>query len=265
MSGDEIFAALVCVGLVIATWARWGFVAASLRQYSTAPSAYLAPWVALPITAGLIFAILARFASHDVRDDAVYIGFYLLMGGAVTAGGASLLDRLGLSLRDDVLERRNPAACLAWSGAIVGLGLAYAGANIGDGPGWWVVVFSSGLSVGSLLLGWVLLDRLGEAGEAIVVERDESAGLRVAGWFVGTGAITGRAAAGDWVNANATVADFARIAWGALAITLFAAVVESLASRRARGRTRGAWAQGFSPALLWLGLSGGYLVWAGRW
>jgi hypothetical protein len=267
MSGDEVLAAIVCLLLNIFTWGSWAFVALSVRQYSPAPSAYLAPWIAAPITAALVFAVLARFASHDVRDSGLYIGFYLLMTLAATGLGLALLDRLGLSLRDDVLERRNPAACIACSGAIIGIGLAFAGANIGDGPGWWVVVFSGGLSVGGLLIGWIVIDRIGQAGEAIVVERDEAAGLRVEGWFVAAGAITGRAAAGNWVSAGATVADFSRIAWGALGLTILAAVVESLANHRGAGQTRprGAWIHGVSPALLWLGLSAGYLAWTGPW
>jgi hypothetical protein len=39
------------------------------------------------------------------------------------------------------LEHGNPAA-----GAILGLTLAFARGNIGNGPGWWVVVFSAGMS-----------------------------------------------------------------------------------------------------------------------
>lgn len=227
MSEDEIVAAVVCAFLNVATWLRWAFVAGSLRRFNPGSTATFAPWLSVLLTPLLVYVILARFASHDVRDSVLYIGFYLLMGAAMVAVGVSLLDRLGLSLRDDVLERRNPAACLAWSGALTGLGLAYAGANIGDGPGWWVVVFSGSLSIGSLLFGWLLLDRIGDCGEAILVERDEAAGLRVAAWFVATGAITGRAAAGDWVSASATVLDFGKAAAGALVLTLVASVYES--------------------------------------
>jgi hypothetical protein len=267
MSEDEIFAAFVCAALCAITWLRWAYVVTVIRQLHPAPSAYLAPWVAVPLTGALVFAILARFASHDVRDSGIYIGFYLLMTAAATGLGVGLLERLGLSLRDDVIERRNPAACLAWSGAIIGLGLAFAGANVGDGPGWWVVVFSGGLSVGALLLLWIVLDRAGHAGEAILIERNEEAGLRVAGWFVAVGAITGRAAAGDWISARGTVDDFIAIAWVALVLTVVAAWVESSFNHRAPGTSGGVRSplRGAIIGLLWVGIAAGYLIHLGHW
>lgn len=267
MSDDEMFAALVCLAIVLTTWLRWIYVAFALHHVSAAPGAALVPPFACIVASAAVFGVLANFASHDVRDSTTYLGFYLLMGAAVTAFGVSLLDRLGLSLRDDVLERRNPAACLAWSGAVLGLALAFAGANIGDGPGWWVVVFSAGLSVGALLLGWLLLDRLGGCAEAILVERDQAAALRVAAWFVAVGAINGRAAAGDWVSVSATVTDFGRVASGGFALTVLAAFVESVANRvpPATEADRTNLLRAALPSLLVLGLAALYLVWLGRW
>lgn len=264
MSGDEAFALIVSLLVSIFTWGFWAFAALSNRHFRPSPSAYLLPWLAAPLSAALLFGILTRYASHDVRDDALYLGLYLIMGGAIAAVGVLILDRLGLSLRDDVIERRNPAACVAWSGALTGLVLAYAGANIGDGPGWWVVVYCSGLSVGSLLLGWLLLDRFGQVGEAIVVERDLSTGARVAGWFVGAGLIFGRGAAGDWTTASAAARDFARHGAWALALTVVVAITEAVLNHAPRP-DRPWFVRGVPLGLTWLGLGVAYLETAGRW
>lgn len=267
MSLDEILAGVFCAFVACATWGVWAYLALSIRRLRPDRPFVNAPGIATALSGAAVFAILAKFASHDVRDSGLYLGFYLLMTLAALGLGLVLLDRLGLSLRDDALERGNPAACIALSGAIPGIGLAFAGANIGDGPGWWVVVFSGGLALGALLLGWMLLDRLGGAGEAIVVERDRAAGLRVAAWFVAVGAITGRAAAGDWVNAAATVRDFVGAASGALVLTVLAALVESAANRRPPASTaeRDNPGRGLSVALLWLGLAAAWLIFLGAW
>lgn len=264
MSGDETLAFIVCALLAIFSWGPWTWAAASNRFFRPSPPAYILPWVIAPLSALILLAILVRHASHDVRDDALYLAFYVVMGGAVAAVGVILLDRLGLSLRDDVIERRNPAACVAWSGALLGLVLAYSGANIGDGPGWWVVVFCSGLSVGSLLLGWLLLDLVGQPGEAIVVERDLSAGVRVAGWFIGAGLILGRGAAGNWTTSSAAVHDFARHGTWALALTGVATVTEALLNHAPRP-DRPWFLRGVPLGLAWLGVGVAYLKTIGRW
>lgn len=264
MSGDETIALIVCAIIAAFSWGKLGLLAVTNRSFRPLPRAYLLPWLAVPASIALLFAILLRFASHDVRDDAIYLLFYMVMGGAVTAIGAFCLDRLGLSVRDDVVERKNPAACIAWAGALVGLVLAYAGANIGDGPGWWVVVFCSGLSVGALLLCWVLLDWVGQAGEAVVVERDLSAGVRVAGWFVGAGLILGRGAAGDWTSAGDATRDFAAHGAWALALTIIAATMETILNRAPRHE--GPWfVRGVPLGLIWASLGLAYVELAGRW
>lgn len=264
MSGDETL--ILVVSLIIAgfTWLRWLLLALQYSHPHRAPTATRIAWFAAPFAGALLLGILVRFASHDVRDSPLYITFYLALGAAATGWGVVGLDRLGLSLRDDVIERRNPSAALAWSGALVGLTLAYAGSNIGDGPGWWVVVFCSGLSVGGLLLAWILIDRLGHAGEHITVERDPASGARIAGWFIGTGAILGRAAAGDWTTAAAATRDFLHHGLWAFALTLLALVLETVVGRPTRPLSimdpRGA-----GLGLAWAGLGLAYVQLAGRW
>jgi uncharacterized membrane protein YjfL (UPF0719 family) len=267
MSDDELAILILCGLLGVIPWLRWGWLATQHRHLAPPAPSYLVPWTAVPLSGALLFALLSNFASSDVRGSGAYLFFYMVMGSTATALFVMALDRLGLSLRDDVIERRNPAACVTWAGALVGATLAFAGANIGDGPGWWVVVFCSAMSLGSLLLGWWLLDRVGDLGEAIVVERDAAAGLRAAGWFVACGALTGRAAAGNWVSAASAVQDFIKVGQSALVLTVLAAIVEAWLWHRSRNRPARPerWVSSVILAALWPALAFVFLVQYGAW
>ena len=107
-----------------------------------------------------------------MRDDPLYFVFYLLMGAAWVGGGARILSFFGLCARDDVIERGNRAAAAAIAGALLGITLCFAGGNIGDGPGWWVVVFCAVLSTGVLLLFWSILDRATGMADTITIDHD---------------------------------------------------------------------------------------------
>lgn len=266
MSPDEIIALLGSVLVAAIIWSRWLYLKIHLKRFAPASSVENTVLASsLLVSAGLLFALLANYASHDVRDDGAYMTFYLVMGAAVVGLGAVFADWLGLSMRDDVIERRNPASALAMAGAFPGLTLAYAGANIGDGPGWWVVVFCSGLAVGGLLLGWVLLDRVTHLGDTISIERNRAAGVRIGAWFIATGAILGRAAAGDWISVDATLADFGRIALGAAGLFGLTLGLEIWAQPRP-GRPRDhLFAHGLIPGIVLLCLSALYLNHYGRW
>src|SRR5687767_9695060 len=165
------------------------------------PALSLAP----PACAAVLFLILRRYASHDVRDSGTYLTFYVIVGAAWVGVGSLLLPWLGVSPRLDALERRNTAAAVAVAGALLGLTFAFAGGNIGNGPGWWVVVFSSGLATVSLFAGWAAVEAAGHVAESVAVERDVATGLRLAGMLTAAGLVFGRAAAGDWVSAGDTV------------------------------------------------------------
>ena len=105
------------------------------------------------------------------------------------------------------MERANGSASLAVAGAIIGITLAYAGGNIGDGPGWWVVVFCAALATLALFAAWMLLELASGVSDAVTVDRDPSAGMRLGGFLVACGLILGRSA-GDWISVDATVRDF---------------------------------------------------------
>jgi uncharacterized membrane protein YjfL (UPF0719 family) len=230
MSGDEIFALIGSVVLGIVGWKTWLGGLFFLSGLSRKPATQLLGWLT-PLVGGLVlFFVLCNWSSHDVRDNAVYIFFYMMMGFGWAGLWNWILPYLGLSFRDDALERDNDAAGLAICGSLLGTVFAFAGANIGDGPGWWVVVFCAALAGITMILLWMIGSQVSRVQEFITVDRDVAAGWRVAGFFVGSGLILGRAVAGDWHSAQITVFDFIAKGWPVLILWAVALLLD-LASK----------------------------------
>lgn len=250
MSNDELFSLLVAIGFVLTTWVQWIRSGIAIPAYHRPRGARTTLSVTSAVAVALLYFVLQRWASSDVRDSTLYTSYYMVMGAGFTGATLLLLGAMGLSVRDDALERFNPAAGIALGGAILGCTAAFAGANIGDGPGWWVVVFSALLSNGALIAGWLVLDRLAETGEAITLDRDEATGWRAAGWFTGGGIIFGRAAAGNWSGAESAIFDFFRVGGGGLALFLGALAIEF--SLRSKHERRSHLFCGIVPAAIYL-------------
>jgi hypothetical protein len=232
MSPDEVLVAITAAIVAAVGWVRW-YRRLAGRASSMAAQGLRPALAALPVVAVIgIFIVLRIGASFDVRFDPTYLGFYLVFGAAWLVAARSGARRLNLSWIDDAMERRNPAAVAALAGAILGAAACYAGGNVGDGPGWWCVLIAGGLATGFWLLLWLVLERLAHVSEAITVERDAGAGLRLGGWLLASGLICGRAAAGDWYGLGPTVVDFAAAAWPALPLAAVAIVVEWRRSKR---------------------------------
>lgn len=259
MSGDEVAVLVLCIVVSAIFWGRWlwevSFVAPRLSKPRDRRPLFLYPLGG----AVLLFGVLKLFASFDVRDSVIYLFFYMIMGAAWTGVGIRLLGFFGLSPRDDVIERGNRAAAQAIGGAMLGITFCFAGANIGDGPGWWVVVFSAALSTGTFFFLWFVLEKLTQLADTVTIDRDPSAGVRLAGFFTGVGMILGRAVAGDWVSSEATVRDFALTAWPVLVLLVVAAFLE----RRLRPNREQPFApaaSGLPPAAVYVGLAVLWLV-----
>lgn len=226
LSPDELFVFGVSLLLGLGLWTAWYWKSLTLLKPFGRTRGRSLLHATPPVCAALLLLILRGFAADDVRDDPLYLWAYMAMGAGWLAVGKAFLPLVGLSARDDVLERGNGASAQAIGGALIALTLCFAGANMGNGPGWWVVVFSAVLSTAGLFLAWTLVAQGAGLGEAIRVERDPAAGWRAAGFLVGCSLILGRAVAGDWVSAGATVADFLRQAWPAAGLVAVASVAE---------------------------------------
>lgn len=228
MSEDESFVGLISfLWLFIAAF-RHGIRAASIRPAGHASHTRLAVFAAWAISAFVLWIVLGTLSSHDVKSSALYIMFYFVMGLAWVSAVMDLMTWLDWHFREDVLERNNIAAAIAQGGAIIGIMFSFCGANIGDGPGWPVVIFCAVLSTGGLLLAWIIADRSTDWIAHITVDRDPASGLRAGAFFIAGGLITGRAVAGDWVSLSATVLDFARDALWLIPLVILGTVAQRL-------------------------------------
>lgn len=181
----------------------------------------------LPLIPIILYLVTLRTAaSWDVITSLPYIWLYLLLGIAwlsISLQGMLLL--WSFSYQDDVLMGRNSASIVMITGAILGSSLIYAGANIGDGPGWWTVVFAGGLGTISWLLLGALINGVIGIVDQIVIERDLNSGIRFAGYLAASGLILARASGGNWTSFATTIIEFL-VAWPVLLLVVFMILLE---------------------------------------
>ena len=252
MSDGEIGVTIVSVIVTFMAWSNWFFRILQVAPWSrtAAPRSLL---LSAPLVAGtLLFAALRTLSAHDVRDDATYLGMYAVMGAAWVALSLFALPLVGMSTRDDALERENVSAALVVVGALFGVTCCFIGGNIGDGPGWWVVVFSAGLATLSLFFCWFVLEALGGVSDSVTIDRDPASGIRVAAFLIACGLVFGRGAAGTWVSSADTVRDFALLSGPMLLILVAAVAVERVARPSPERPVPSLWVAGVLPALLYL-------------
>jgi hypothetical protein len=251
MSGDEVFVTFLSGGLALAAWLSIYVRSVRFSRYELPRASVNALLFALPACLMLVMFVLRTLASHDVREDNRYIAMYSLMGAA-WIGFAPAPFLPGISLRDDFFERRNPSAVLAVLGYMLGSTFCFSGGNIGDGPGWWVVVFCAIIANGALALLWMIANQFAHIADRITIDRDPAIGLRVAGFFAGSGLVLGRAVAGDWTSLDATLRDFAAKAWPVLILVVILIVAERLAKPRFHRDEQAMVARGFFPAMFYV-------------
>jgi hypothetical protein len=255
MSGDEIGVTLVSLFVAAVFWGMWYLRPMSIARIGSRESELngsgmlrLAPVIAIL----LLFAVLRTLAAHDVRGDWRYLAMYTILGAAWTGVAVTLIPALGLSTIHDVFERGNRAVAQGISGAIIALAVAFAGGNIGDGPGWWVVFFAALLSTVTLFLLWGAFEHWTAVSDSITVDRDEASGIRLAGFLVGTSLILARAVAGDWLSSAATIRDFVVYSWPAIPLLLVAGLLERRVRPTPSRPSQPLTSHGLMPALLYV-------------
>ncbi len=254
MSGDEVVVTLAAVALGPAAWLFWLFGMPWRRPLHRSHTFELVSG-ALGIATVLIFSVLHTVASFDVVNDVRYQFMYLMLGLAWLRLALAAFTVAGLSARDDVVERGNPAAGIALSGALIGVALCYAGGNIGDGPGWWVVVFSAALSTVTCLALWVALTLCSPIADSVAIDRDRASGTRLGGFLVALGLVLGRGVAGNWESGMQTIADFAAVLPTA-ALVLVCAVAIEFVARPTPSRPQGpVVVLGVLPALVYIAIA----------
>jgi uncharacterized membrane protein YjfL (UPF0719 family) len=260
MSGDEIFITVVSAVLSLFFWGYWYAVASTVFAFTGGYTARRILLITPLVCVAILYFILRRLASFDVQEDYRYIAMYLTFGLAWIGMNISFSRSLGIIPRDDAVERRNLSAAIAISGAMLGILLCFAGGNIGDGPGWWVVLICALLATAALFLVWTILEMASRVSEVITVDRDTSAGLRLSAFLTSAGLILGRAVAGDWVSAEATLRDFVQTAWPVLPLLIVAIVVERLLRPNRENPVRANMTAGLVPAAVYLVAAAYYVL-----
>lgn len=257
MSPDEVFIFVLTAAVSLAGWSNW--YSGMGRIWPRERTAQMRSWFlyfALAVV-NIIFLTLTTLASFDVVGDTLFTVFYVVFGLAwVIAVKGLLYLCCDLSWRDDAVERGNRAVAFSLLAALIGGTFVFAGSNIGDGPGWWVVLFTASFATAGWLLLGVLHYVYGKVHERMSVERDLPTAVHWGLYMISSGLIWGRASAGDWFSAERTIVEFAD-AWPVLALTVIAMAVDRLLiNHNHSGRSLDSRKQ---AALIW-GL--GYLIMA---
>lgn len=229
MDGFSFLFGIFLVVAFLAFWKASFFPSKSLHLHRT--ETLLCCGVMVACACGVL-VVLHGWSAFDVRGDPGELAFYLVSSLAAILASQALFAFLGVSLRDDVIERRNRGALFAFAGLTLGASCCIAGSNVGNGPGAGAVLLCAVVSLGTVLLLWSLLACLADAAEAITVERDAGAGLRVGGFLAGCGVVSGAAVAGDWVSFGATLRDFVHFAWPLFAVSILVTLSERQLNRR---------------------------------
>src|SRR5581483_3334672 len=194
MNLDDGEAVVLIVSIAVTLVAGSGYYLRLQRvaRFSCPPGQRVPLYLAPPLSLGLLGVVLLRCAAGDVRGGGIYFALFMALGGAWIFATLALCGCLGVDFRSDALENHNSAVIIALSGVIIGVTLAYAGGNIGEGDSIWQTIFSSALATLGWLLSWCLLDGLTHTSIAVAESRDKASAWRLAGFLVASGLILGR-------------------------------------------------------------------------
>ncbi|QQO07803.1 hypothetical protein [Breznakiella homolactica] len=194
----------------------------------------------LPVVSLVVIIFVLRvLASFDVVNDLFYILFYIALGFAWQYMGTLLMFCLfDISWLDDALVMDNKAALSAVTGGFLAVTVIYSGANIGDGPGWWCVIFAGLLGLSAWIGLSLLINLCTGVFERITVERDTGSGIRFGSYLLASGLILGRASAGDWTSFGMTVVEFLD-GWPVLLLSMLSILVELLYRKHPQSRHAG--------------------------
>jgi hypothetical protein len=249
-----------CSVLFFTAWKFFFFPHHSVRSNKKLAIVWFTVMTACAIA---LFAVLRTKSSADVRDDVEELVPYFLFSLVVVAVAQGVLAVFGVSVRDDVAERRNASASFAAAGFTLGSTCCVAGSNIGNGPGFEVVLFCVALATGTLLTSWIIFAALTGGVDTITVERDLGAGIRVGAWLAGCGAVLGASIAGDWHSVSATLRDFAHFGWPLVPSLFLLVMYERRMARTVAGQEARMLTSVFL-AVIFLVAAATYTIWIGR-
>jgi len=229
----DIFSVLIEVSIIVVFVGFWKFQFLPGNCFFPRRRELALYCVLTALCAVGVLLVLLRWSAADVQNESDEVIFYLVFSLLGIIAAQYLFGFLGISLRDDAIEKRNRSALCATAGLTIGVSCCIAGSNVGNGPGGEVVFFCAALSVGTLLGLWIVLATIADVAEAITVERDLGAGVRAGASLASGGAILGAAVVGDWVSFSSTIRDFVHFAWPVFAGLVVVTAFERRINRRA--------------------------------
>ena len=229
LDGDEwlffLAAAASAIGLIITYYLPLLSISPIKRSRLQRFALACLPFVALIPT----YVVLQRWADRRVVGHLDYTILFMLGGAMWIFVASRFLEVLGISVRDDAIERNNLAALVAVWGILSGVGIVYALSNIGTGATIWTTLLPGFVATVALLSMALLVELTGGAvADAITIDRDVASGLRLGGAVLGCSIILGHAAAGDWDSWNHTWIDLATRGWPAVLIAIAAGVLQRM-------------------------------------
>ena len=186
----------------------------------------------------IIILIIIFFASPDISGNFFNITFYIVLGYVWILTGFMLITLcFDLHWTDDALHLNNKAALPAIAGEFFAITFIYAGANAGENPGWYAVLYrgSLGLAVW-LILGWIIHLCTGIF-EKITVERDIKCGIRFCLYLLLCGVILGYACSGNWISFSMTIIKF-MVSWPVLPLTALFIIIELIINNKKNAKER---------------------------
>ena len=106
----EVPAFVVSIFLTLKAWLTWYRDILLVNRLQVQIQRRLVLLLAPLLCLAFLFAVLKKLAAVDVRDDPLYLALYLLVGAAWVGGATLVFPLLGISARDDALERGNSAS-----------------------------------------------------------------------------------------------------------------------------------------------------------
>ena len=267
MDSDEFYLLAGSAAVTLVLGIRWcvGLLRAVSPQGKWAPGIrlLLGAWpLALLLMLGIVLSV---GAAREVREDPPYVALFVALGAVWLAGIAWGTALLGVSARDDAVERNNLAAAVAAAGALTGGLVVYAFANFGEGDSIWTTIGPATVASVSCLALWAVHQAASGAADAIAIDRDIASGVRFAGMTVGTGFIVGRAVAGDYESAAGMLRDLAQQGWPAVLLVALAAFVQYRLKPNRRSPRGVLVAGGLVPAFAYVALGVLDLIVFGSW
>jgi hypothetical protein len=234
LDNDEAFVLTVCsiVAVLAAGW--WYITLWRLKRFARQKRTILLLAFTPIFCTAFLAEILINYSDPLVRAAPEYIILFIAAGVSLLGITAVAMPYwMGISVRDDALERNNGAAAMVACGAMFGVTLTFAGANIGDGPTIWTTLEPAFFALAGLALMWGLHAITSGMPEAVAVDRDPATAIRTTGMQLATALLLGRAVAGDWISQDATIRDFIHMGWPALVLMGAAIVIDRIQLRRA--------------------------------